>query len=128
MLTEPQRLFPGRPVKRRAGLLAFTGPIAFQEDCLGDQPVVAGGHPGLGLPGPWGLPASSPTCRAAREAAEARERWAWPRPHDEAVSGPSDSGEEGRPLGGGDTGVVLGGKVRGGALLVACSSDLGQVA
>lgn len=71
-LTEPQRLFPGRPVRRRAGLLAFTGPAAFQEDSLGGQPGAAGGHPGLGSPGPWGPLASSPTCRAARGAAEAR--------------------------------------------------------
>lgn len=94
-LTEPQRLFPGRPVKRRAGLLAFTGPVAFQEDSLGDQPGVAGGHPGLGLPGLWGLLTSSLTCRAAREAAEARERREWPRPHGEVVSGPSDWGRRG---------------------------------
>lgn len=117
-------LFPGHPVRRRAGLLAFTGPVAFQEDGLGGQPGVAGGHPGLGSPGLWGPLASSPACRAAREAAEAS---AVPRSggHSPGSGVRWSAGRQTRcwregggahwcpvlPLGGGDPGVVLGGEV-----------------
>lgn len=59
---EPECLFHRSYVGGRSGLLAFTEPVAFQEDGLGEEPGAAGRHPDLGWITRLGLPrALSPT-------------------------------------------------------------------